>query len=314
MKRGQITASILTLSLILYTLCGCSPASTGDTTGDTSADGNQMPISSSVAEEMLPAEQKTITETAEPFEKESLYLENEETNRSIYSVQVKPTGVDAGQKVPMVIYVHGGSGNANSLLPIAKKLAAYGVGGVLFECCGGNNGKTSEPKSDGGELYPAHYSSRISDLETVLSYVKGLDFVDPEQVYVFGESYGGLVACLSAPRHNQDLAGIILASTGLQESVFSYEDHNGAIESYIPETPYSYIKDYTGPVLFLCGDADETGAYNATLQTNAIYEERVSGTTQVVTIEGGGHGYGSFTEEQKAVALSALVEWLLAAS
>lgn len=160
----------------------------------------------------LPQQESHAVPEAENFEKETYYVLNEETGRNIYTVQIKPTGLEENDKVPVMIYIHGGNGNANSLLPIAKRMAEIQCAGVLFECCGGNNGKTSEPKSDGGDLYPSHYSSRISDLEAVLSQVKTLDFVDTDRVYVLGESYGGIVTCLAAPQHNEDFAGIILVS------------------------------------------------------------------------------------------------------
>lgn len=114
----------------------------------------------------------TIGLAEDAFEKETYYIHNDEMNRSIYAVQIKPKDLAEGEKVPLIIYVHGGNGTANSYIGLAKTLSEQKIAGLMFECCGGNNGKASAAKSDGADLFPAHYSSRISDLEAVLAFAK----------------------------------------------------------------------------------------------------------------------------------------------
>lgn len=77
-----------------------------------------------------------------------------------------------------------------------------------------------------------------------------------------------------------------------------------------PIDPYEFAKGYAGNVLLICGDADGTGAYDNTLVTKGLYDERESGMTLLETIEGGGHGYGSFDPQQKERAIAALKDWL----
>ena len=118
----------------------------------------------------------TIGLAEDAFEKETYYIHNDEMNRSIYAVQIKPKDLAEGEKVPLIIYVHGGNGTANSYIGLAKTLSEQKIAGLMFECCGGNNGKASAAKSDGADLFPAHYSSRISDLEAVLAFAKTLGY------------------------------------------------------------------------------------------------------------------------------------------
>lgn len=88
----------------------------------------------------------TIGLAEDAFEKETYYIHNDEMNRSIYAVQIKPKDLAEGEKVPLIIYVHGGNGTANSYIGLAKTLSEQKIAGLMFECCGGNNGKASAAK------------------------------------------------------------------------------------------------------------------------------------------------------------------------
>lgn len=256
----------------------------------------------------------TIGLAEDAFEKETFYIHNDEMNRSIYAVQIKPKDLPEGEKVPLIIYVHGGSGTANTYLGLAKTLSEKKIASLMFECCGGNNGKASAAKSDGADLFPAHYSSRISDLEAVLDFAKTLDFVDTNRIYLWGESYGGIVVEFCAVNHPDEVKGLLLVSTGLSDAVLGIqvqeETHQGILTQYIPDNPYQYILGYPGPVLFICGDADATGAYDNTALNVALYQQREQAQTDFVTILGGGHGYGAFTKEQKQTTVDSILHWM----
>ena len=174
----------------------------------------------------------TIGLAEDAFEKETYYIHNDEMNRSIYAVQIKPKDLAEGEKVPLIIYVHGGNGTANSYIGLAKTLSEQKIAGLMFECCGGNNGKASAAKSDGADLFPAHYSSRISDLEAVLAFAKTLDFVDTNRVYLWGESYGGIVVEFCAVNHPNDVKGLLLVSTGLSDAVLGFRHRKRHIMAF----------------------------------------------------------------------------------
>ena len=256
----------------------------------------------------------TIGLAEDAFEKETYYIHNDEMNRSIYAVQIKPKDLAEGEKVPLIIYVHGGNGTANSYIGLAKTLSEQKIAGLMFECCGGNNGKASAAKSDGADLFPAHYSSRISDLEAVLAFAKTLDFVDTNRVYLWGESYGGIVVEFCAVNHPNDVKGLLLVSTGLSDAVLGIqaqeETHHGILTKYVPDDPYQYILGYPGAVLFICGDADATGAYDNAAFNAVLYQQREQTQTDFVTIPDGGHGYGTFTKEQKQTTVDCILSWM----
>lgn len=61
---------------------------------------------------------------------------------------------------------------------------------------------------------------------------------------------------------------------------------------------------------FICGDADATGAYDNTAFNVALYQQREQARTDFVTIPDGGHGYGTFTKEQKRTTVECILSWM----
>ncbi len=243
------------------------------------------------------------TKTTDEYTETPLYVMNEETDRRIYSLEITPNNVEG--KVPIVVYVHGGNGDVTSLVSVAEGLAEYGIAGITFECCGANR---VNPKSDGKEIYSSHYTSRISDLESILSHVKTLDYVDTDQIYIYGQSYGGLVCMLDAPNLNDEVSGMFLESTGLTEDgSMVTTTGNGVIDKYLPpEDVNTYIKSFTKDILIFCSQGDSTGAHENGQYTASIYMERSEGKTKFYSFEGGEHSFNTFTQKAKQEVFAAM--------
>lgn len=245
-------------------------------------------------------------------------LRNEPMERNINVCELKPEGAAEDNLVPLLIFVHGATGSAYSLLPMANLVAKKGIAAITFECCGGTD---DNPQSDGAELYPAHYSSRISDLEAVIAYAKTLDYVNQNNIFLLGESYGGITVMLDAPHHNEDIAGIIIQSSGLSEARtedapqnddgtidFSQLDYNGVIDEYIPESTMDFFAQYTGDVMLICGTADY--AWPNTLASANSYMQREVGTIKVCPLQNDGHGYAAFMLASKNKAVHYVVDFI----
>lgn len=241
----------------------------------------------------------TAIETTDVYTETPVYIKNEETDRRVYCIETVPNGLTEGKKVPMIVYVHGGNGDATSLLALPEHLAESGFAGITFECCGANK---FSPKSDGKEIYSSHYTSRISDLETVIEHVKTLDYVDTDKIYIYGQSYGGLVCMMDAPYHNNDIQGMFLESTGLTEDgSMMTADGNGVVEKYLPPEDYeSFMNNFNKDVLIFCSQEDETGAHDNGAYTTTIYEKREKGKTKFYSYKGGMHSFSGFEAEAKA--------------
>ena len=215
-----------------------------------------------------------------------------------------PAGLPEGEKISIIIDIHGLNGNAESLIDEPEALAADKIAGFTFEC--------GISKIDGKMVTPAHYTSRVSDLETVIAYVKTLPYVDPDRLYIYGQSYGGLVAMAASPRHNDDTAGMILESTGLNEdgSLISANDKPGLSQYELPEDWKAYIKQYGKDVIICCSEGD-TGAYANGQYTAGVYKERDTGKATFVSGPEGKHSFVAFSEEGKEVTLNAIHELIL---
>ena len=240
----------------------------------------------------------TVLETTDVYTETPVYIKNEETDRRVYCIETVPNGLAEGEKVPMIVYVHGGNGDATSLIALPENLAESGFAGITFECCGANK---FSPKSDGKEIYSSHYTSRISDLETVIEHAKTLDYVDTDKIYIYGQSYGGLVCMMDAPYHNDDIRGMFLESTGLTEDGSMVTNTgNGSVEKYLPPEDYkSFMNGFTKDVLIFCSQEDETGAHENGAYTATVYESRDEGETKFYSYAGGGHSFSLFEQAAK---------------
>lgn len=243
-------------------------------------------------------------DSGDGYESSEYYLLNEETGRHIYSVETRPTGLEADGKAPVVIYVHGGSGEATTFAGIYRALAEENIAAFSFECCGGNR---SGAKSEGSKLFSAHYTSRISDLETVLAKVKSLEYVDTDKIYLFGESYGGMVVSLAAIDH-AEIAGLVLLSTGLQEGMMGDDGSETYLEKYDKENPLEAIKDYKGDVI--CFNGDQDNALEAGRAQIEIYNQRDQGTAVFYEMENSEHSYSAFSDESKAFVIDTMLEFI----
>lgn len=249
-------------------------------------------------------ERRSLEKNAD-FESFEYYLENTVTGRHIYSVETKPEGLSEGEKVPVVIYTHGQSGYATNFYAIYSRLAKEKIAAFSFECSGGNK---SGAKSEGSKLFPAHYTSRMTDLETVLAKVKTLDYVDKDRIFLFGESYGGVTSSFVAADHNE-IAGLILLSTGINDQMMAKEEDD---ETYIQEKdtsePFETIKKYTGDVILFNGEQDF--AYEGGKNQIEAYNQRGEGSAVFYSLPNSGHSYSELNDEGKEFVITTMIDFI----
>lgn len=113
-------------------------------------------------------------------------------DRKIYGKLFAPENKSG--KLPALILSHGCNSSHADVSDLAE--AAAGECGILAYCydfCGGS----SYSKSSGSSL-DMSVSSEISDLKEVIRFVKNLEISDGENIFLYGESQGGLVSALAA--------------------------------------------------------------------------------------------------------------------
>lgn len=112
---------------------------------------------------------------------------------------------EGGGYFPVVIISHGYNGNQSDYAFMAEYLATNGIGSICYNFCGGSTGDESG--------FPTTEMSLLTekqDLLAVLDEVRYWDWIDPEQIYLFGSSQGGMVSALVAEERAKQLRGMTL--------------------------------------------------------------------------------------------------------
>lgn len=247
------------------------------------------------------------------FENE-VYVEYEITcsydGKDIYGIACVPVDVDG--EMPTVIFSHGFRGNVKNTEDYAQSLAGKGVASYRFEFYGGS----TESKS-GGEMTEMSIFTEKSDLEAVLDMVQNLDFVDKDNLYLFGESQGGTVSAIIANEHKNDIKGLILLYPAFvipddaREMFDSVEDIPEIVnfmgvdlgkiyyEDLLDYDIYENIDNYKEDVLIFHGDKDAVVDISYAEKALEVYD-----SAELVVIEGAGHGNFSAEMKQKVVDMT----------
>ena len=131
-----------------------------------------------------------------------------------------------------VVVLHGCSGISSHSAAIADRLGAWGYVALTVDTLGprGITGRC------GGQIVDQAF-----DAYAALRYLSGLEFVDPAQIAVLGQSMGGQAALYAIAR---DLAA-------------QYFTERFRAAAYYPNCGVANGSDMTTPVLVLIGEADE---------------------------------------------------------
>lgn len=224
-----------------------------------------------------------------------LHVDNQ--GERIYGMVHLPA--DRKGPVPMVFMCHGLGVTSDHMLPYAKALTQNGIGAYRFDFRGGGN----DSRSDGAttEMSPM---TEAADLEAVLEAARSWEFVDWNHVFLMGNSQGGLVCALTAPKHQEEIQGEILLYPA-----FVVPDVLNSMYASVEEVPESqwfewltlgkkYYVDmaevdvyqqacrYRKSVLLLHGDADELVPISYSKRFAQEMEQ-----TEFHIIQGAGHGF-----------------------
>ena len=112
---------------------------------------------------------------------------------------------NAGEKLPAVIFSHGFGGNYRVGAQYAEILAENGYAVYCFDFCGGSPGS----RSDGSTLEMSVFTEK-DDLDAVIETIRGLDYIDGDNIFLMGSSQGGAVSAIAAAERKEDIRGMIL--------------------------------------------------------------------------------------------------------
>ena len=302
--------------MLLLSLSGCSalPAESGrveTSSPDTShilessenqPDAEYQQISGAQGEELDAA---SVIEDTSAYTVYELAFERD--GMQIYGNLYLPKSED--EQYPTAIIGHGFGSSYSYTAPYAAILAENGIAGYVFDFCGGSPGS----RSAGDPLQMSVLTER-KDMEAVLEEIQAYRFVDRENIFLMGESQGGLVAALLAASRPEDIRGLALLYPALVIPDDARERY--ADESDIPETSqvfgtpvgrvyftdilqmdvYDGIGNFDKNVLIVHGSDDSIVPISYSERAVEVYP-----SAELIVMDGAGHGFYGVDRENAAM-------------
>ena len=113
---------------------------------------------------------------------------------------------DASGRVPLVIFSHGLGANVEHEEEVQKTLAKAGIAVFSLEFAGGSS--SSSPMSE-GLTTDMSVLTEVQNLKDAIRIASGMEYTDPQKIYLMGSSQGGLVTALTAEELT-NIAGLFL--------------------------------------------------------------------------------------------------------
>ena len=184
MKKGLLGIGVAML------LAACGTTSTNTNATNTTA---QTPQTSQQAH----VEVKTDgTYTVKEYDFES-------NGKNLYARAFVP---DVEGRVPLVIFSHGLGANVEHEEEVQKTLAKAGIAVFSFEFAGGSS--SAAPMSE-GLTTEMSVLTEVQNLKDAIRIASGVEYADPQKIYLMGSSQGGLVTALTAEEVT-NIAGLFL--------------------------------------------------------------------------------------------------------
>lgn len=191
---------------------------------------------------------------------------------------------------------------------IGMCLAMSGFAAYCFDFYGGCEGSKS-----GGSMLEMSIFTERDDLSAVIEHTKTLDVVDQENLFLLGESQGGCVAGITAPRHRGDVRAMVqyypaycipddtrkrfASAAEIPETykVFHRKVGRTYAEQLLDFDIWQEISPYDRPVLIIHGDADRVVNVSYGRQAVEVYPD-----AQFVCLPGENHSFSGKGKLQAA--------------
>lgn len=219
-------------------------------------------------------------------------------NNNIFGQIYKPQG-ENNQKFPTVIIGHGYTGTYINNVRYAETFAKHGIAAYVFDFCGGSY----DSKSDGKTTEMSILTEK-KDMLAVFEHIQSLDFVDSDNMFLMGESQGGVVASLCASELSDKVRGMTLLYPAYSIPDMAndmYPDADSVPDEYsvwgmelgkiyyadcLTFDVYDEISKYKGPVKIYHGTEDQVVPFEYSVRAIEVYEN-----AELKSEEGAGHGF-----------------------
>ena len=207
---------------------------------------------------------------------------------------------------PIAVISHGFMANQMFSQIHAQNLAKMGYAAFCFDFCGG----TLVGSSD-GDSTDMSVLTEAEDLKAVIEFAKEQSYTDENELVLLGCSQGGFVSAIVAAEMKEEVDALILLYPALcipddarsGEMMFSKFDPQNVPETFrcgpmklgrryvtdvIEMDPYEIINQYTGKVLIIHGNQDETVDISYALRAVETYSQ-AGADVEMKIIDEGGH-------------------------
>jgi pimeloyl-ACP methyl ester carboxylesterase len=281
-----------------------------------------------------------VAAAEEGYEVTSTELQIQSRDVQVPATVVAPVA-EADETFPLVVIHHGHGGGRNEnggLARVADALAQAGIISIRFDFAGA--GDSQEPFTQ------LSYTTMLADSDAALAYALGNLPIDENRIGAFGYSEGSAVTAIQAgdpanPYKAIALMGPVARPGELMSEHFGgpdawaalYEEAQangyadvttpwGQVQStsleWFEETlaadPAGDIQSFTGPVLIVWGEAEQTIPYGE-VEAYVAATEGSAASTELVAIPEADHGYGFYSEQPEVDAAlhGALVDFYVEA-
>ena len=207
---------------------------------------------------------------------------------------------------PIAVISHGFMANQMFSQIHAQNLAKMGYAAFCFDFCGG----TLVGSSD-GDSTDMSVLTEAEDLKAVIEFAKSQSYTDENELILLGCSQGGFVSAIVAAEMKEEVDALILLYPALcipddarsGEMMFAKFDPQNVPETFwcgpmklgrryvtdvIEMDPYEIINQYTGKVLIIHGNQDETVDISYALRAVETYSQ-AGADVEMKIIDEGGH-------------------------
>ena len=226
--------------------------------------------------------------------------EKTENDVKLGGYQYLPADAEEDAKLPTIIMSHGLNNSADRFDELATFFAENGYAVFAFNFAGGSQPRENDAKSTGISNDACTVLTEVRDLNAIMDYVKELDFVDTENLFLFGQSQGGWVSTYVAGERSDEVKGLMLYFPAYSiyddcESGRNDSKSQAYVNDALTVDIYEYLGKYAGTgagqankkVIICHGDADTTVNISYSQAAQSQYSENVT----LYTIEGAGHGF-----------------------
>ena len=228
-------------------------------------------------------------------------------SKRIYGRLYLPAGLsETGVKPPAVILSHGFNGDISGIGSFAGEFAGAGCIAYAYEFIGGGLNVQSD-----GKTTEMSVLTEAEDLKCVMDGIAALPEVDPDNLFLMGESQGGFVSTYAAAEYPEKVRGLIALFPAyvLQDDARARVRRNHSIPDieevmgvplgriYTEDAGsfdiYDRMPAYKSPVLLIHGTADTLVPMRYSERAAEVFPHAV-----LIKIPGAGHGFVGREREQ----------------